>query len=357
MSDTPTVVKGKLTGAGDFTGYRVSAAFQVPVEGAPDGTTALDRRTAEVAADGSFVLELPDPAKRVEPTTLTVTSPAGVQLEQVELTNAKLADPVELAVTNPPAPTTVETSTDPTLGRAVTYSGRLIDPAGAGAPAGVLVVLWGIPPGGGQGDASPLDVASTSAGGYFFGPWPDDELDKAFAVVAGGDPVEIALDDKRLPTRFAVVVPELPPAPAAEEDDCECDAPPRGADATTLAENSEAFAADPVRCVDFTLPNRTVEEVTYQAVVRTTQPELRGTPPPRPLPLPGKLITKLVELAKSSRVIEAASQPASPTFTRRAALALEAGPAGPTSGLAPQPLGPELITNLIGDPSMQLRLG
>lgn len=116
---------------------------------------------------------------------------------------------------------------DPALGRHVTYSGRVIDPAGTGAPVGLLVVLWGIPPGGDAEDATPLDVASTSVGGYLYGPWPDDELAGAFAVVAGEDPVEIVLEDKRLPARFAVVMDELPPAPKPKDEDCECEGPPR----------------------------------------------------------------------------------------------------------------------------------
>jgi hypothetical protein len=298
-----TSVTGRVEGAGDARGLSVVATYATPLDvggdqGAP--TTAIGRRLTEVAPGGAFALELPDPPDRQPPTAFVVVAPSGTVLTvSIVEDDAQLADPVVLEVTDVPEPLSVEPSTDPALGRRVTYSMRIIDPAGQVAPAGLLVVLWGIPPGGGDDDATPLDVATTTAGGYAFGLWPSDELDRAYAVVAGGDPVEIVLNAQRLPTRFAIVVPELPEPPAHDEDGCACDVPPRAPDATQLADDPEAFAADPGGCVDFTIPNRTLEEVTYQAVVRTTQPELRGTPRSRPTAIPKPVIDRLVALTRS----------------------------------------------------------
>lgn len=327
------IVTGQLTGAPDFGGYRVTATFETPV----DGTTAVDRRLAEAGQDGAFALELPAAGERVEPTTIAVASPAGIELARLVKTDAELGEPLKIEIAEPLEPVPIPPSPDPTLGRRVTYSARVIDPAGSGASAGLLVVVWGIPPGGGDGDATPLDVAGTSAGGYFYGPWPAETFARAFAVVAGGDPVEIALEDARLPDRFAVVVAELPPAPEAEED-CACEGPPRAPERGQLAENNEAFAADPSPCVDFTLPNRTLEEVTYQAVVRTTQPELRGTPRPRPLPIPPRVLDRLVALAQSSATAE---PPPPPPQILRAAPERKA--------VRPVRLGPQIVSDFLGD--------
>jgi Papain-like cysteine protease AvrRpt2 len=142
-------------------------------------------------------------------------------------------------------------------------------------------------------------VATTSAGGYFAGPWRGEAYASAFAIVSGGEAVPIPLQEGLLPFRIIVVLSKLPEA-APKESGCDCpEAPPRAPDAIDLVENPEAFAADAGRCVDFTVPNRSVEEVVYQAVVRTTQPALNPPQPPPPLPLPPTLVTQLAALANA----------------------------------------------------------
>ncbi|HEU4657704.1 MAG TPA: papain-like cysteine protease family protein [Capillimicrobium sp.] len=340
-------VTGKVTGPADVAGYRVTAGFEAAVADAPEGTTAIARRIADVAPSGDFALELPDAAERVGPTTFAVASPAGLEVARVVKTEEELAKPVEIAVDAAPQPVSVPPSADPGLGRAVTYAGRVIDPAGTGAPAGLLVVLWGIPPGGADDDATPLDVASTSAGGYVYGPWPDEELTRAFAVVAGGEPVEIALEERRLPARFAIVLDELPAAPQAAGDDCACEAPPRAPDQAQLAENGEAFAADVSRCADFSVPNRTLEEVTYQAVVRTTQPELRGTPAPRRPQVPQTVVAKLLELARGAGSIRSGDDDGRPAL-RRGTMEAEHR----IERRTPIRLAPEVVSEIVGDDTL-----
>jgi hypothetical protein len=65
-----------------------------------------------------------------------------------------------------------------------------------------------------------------------------------------------------------------------------------------LTGNLQAYAQDPVHCVDFTAPNRTLDEVTFLAVVRTTQPQLKGTVPATAPVIPGVLVDRLAELAQ-----------------------------------------------------------
>src|SRR5690606_13852539 len=66
-----------------------------------------------------------------------------------------------------------------------------------------------------------------------------------------------------------------------DHDDCACGDPsgvPRGPDGSELARADGTFSSDPGagRCVDFTKPDRTLEEFTYSFAVRTTEPEIRG---------------------------------------------------------------------------------
>jgi hypothetical protein len=110
--------------------------------------------------------------------------------------------------------------------------------------------------------------------------------------------VPIALEENHFPRQLIIVVDEVP-APEGKEIDCGCaEAPPRAPDTIDLATDPEAFAKDAERCVDFTIPNRTVEELSYFAVVRTTQPELKAAKPPEPPRIPPLLIDRLAKLAR-----------------------------------------------------------
>jgi hypothetical protein len=149
-------------------------------------------------------------------------------------------------------------------------------------------------------EAVALDVLSTTAGGYISGLVPQACLRSAFATVAGGAPVEVPTESGRVAERFVLVVSTMPSvADDGTADDCDCAAPslPRVPDAADLATDVSTFAADRGRCVDFTVPNRTIEEVAFQAVVRTTQPDLRGTPTTFGTRVPQHVLNELHSLA------------------------------------------------------------
>lgn len=294
-------VKGALTSAPrrPFDGFRVTATFDVPVGDPADPSSVVtDRRVTTTDEAGRFSVEVPDAADRSSPVTLTATSDAGLIVAERTLAEGELSAPVALAVTDVIEPTVVPPSDDLTLGSRLTYSGRVIDPAGAGSSAGILVVLWGVPPGGQDEDAYPLDVPAITKGGYISGPWPTDEIRAAFATVDALEPVSLPVSDQRFPQRFVVVVPELPAPHEHDGSPCSCGGPPRAPEASDLARDAQTYAADRGRCVDFTVPNRTLEEMAFQAVVRTTQPDLKGTPLPPPPPVPPEVIGRLVELAR-----------------------------------------------------------
>lgn len=293
-----------------FSGFRVTASYREAL--------AEARKIADVAADGTFVVVVPEAKDRSGPIVLNAIRPDGLVAGSLELPHdtdgRDLTIPVTLGT-----PTRVDDSDDPTLGAQLKYTGRVIDTAGHAAEAELVVVIWAVPAGAAK--AAPVSVAKTSAGGYFAGPWRGESYASAFAVVSGGTAVPIPLQDSLLPFRIIVVLSRLPAAEPKEKD-CKCpEAPPRAPDAIDLVENPEAFAADAGRCVDFTIPNRSVEEVVYQAVVRTTQPSLNPPHPPRPLPLPPNLVTKLAALANARpEAFEIAGDDAPVRSRERAAL-------------------------------------
>ena len=86
----------------------------------------------------------------------------------------------------------------------------------------------------------------------------------------------------RLPAFVYLVVELAEDAPGKDKDKdachCESGGTPRQPDAEDLVKNAEAYSQDiGPNCVNFTTPNRTLEEFVYSLVVRTTDPEIKGT--------------------------------------------------------------------------------
>ena len=291
-------VKGRLFAddTKEFANYRVAARFEQRVE-IDDSDVQFFSSRAEtlVAASGAFALELPDAKQRRGAVEFTAMGPDGLVAGETSIAPNGPFDQVSIKVTAAEQ-TTVTSSTDLTLGAQIKYTGRAIDPTGRGLRADLLVVIWARREG--AEAAVPVSITRTSESGYFSALWPSDAYVEAFAVVSGGAPAPIALEENLLPHRLILVVASVPDA-GAHDQDCDCgESPPRTPDAIDLGSNPEAFAKDAERCVDFTIPNRTVEELTYQAVVRTTQPELKVTKPQRPPRIPPALIGRLALLAR-----------------------------------------------------------
>jgi papain like cysteine protease AvrRpt2 len=283
----PTTVAGTLTNAdlADFSGYRINAAYTV---------NGLPTRTgAQSGSDGSYSLELPEPGSWEGPLSLTVTAVSGDVLGRVDgiPADGPLAD-IAIAVLEDVRATVVRTNPDPALGGLARFAGRVITTSGEPQAAGLLVVLWGVSPAAAEPHA--VAVATTIAGGYFAGNWPSDVLSSAFARVGGGAPVPIPLDGDRLPHQIILVVDSIPDTAGG------AGTVPRAPSAEDLAANPAAFTDGncDCGCNSFTAPNRTVEEVTFQAVVRTTQPEIRGSARRTFPPVPAGVLNRFTSLVK-----------------------------------------------------------
>lgn len=310
----PTKITGKLTSdeAGRvYRNYRVVALFQELVVLDPGESSFTpppflpSRRVAAVKDDGSFEVLLPEKERWKPPLSLYAETSTGLRLGEVALP-ADALENVTLPVRKEPPPEVIEPSQDPTLGQRIKFTGRAIDSRGNGLKSGLLVVFWGVPPGAPPDGRFPVAIAQLAGGGYFSGSWPPDILGSAFAQIQGGAPIPVPLENERFPKRV-ILVQDLPVSQAGNG----ATEPPRAPDPEDLAENPEAFSSDLKPCVDFTTPNRTVEEVTYFALVRTTQPEVQSPfRPPRPLPLPPTLVNHIVDLA--SRAAEFEITPVTP---------------------------------------------
>lgn len=279
-----------LVGGSDYTGYTVSV----------DGLRFVDDvavpfgASSATTAGGEAEVRVPSRASLIGEVTIRAISPDGTVLASRTEEARTLPGRVTIEVAPQDFPTT-QPNDDPTAGRPTRLRGRVIDEAGARIPAGIQVVVWG------TSIAEPADadfralvVAETDARGHFTGPYPIGSFSAAHATVAIDDPavgVPVHLvpatsgDDVPADTfpESVVLVVDLTGTDLDldDEDDCACHDPggvPRGPDGSELARADGTFSSDPGagRCVDFTKPDRTLEEFTYSYAVRTTEPEIRG---------------------------------------------------------------------------------
>lgn len=254
---------GSLTSARrtDFTGYTVVFFYEDEGGGFRGVQSAVDR-------EGAFSIIVPtDPAANTL-SRLQAQAPGGLVVGEVELTEDELDESIELEVTRA-LPVRVE-RTDPRLGQRVRITGRVLNPEGDGVAVGVPVVIAGQS----EGEAEPriLLTTHTLTDGYLGFDAVLEPLTMAAVRVGESAAQFIQLEEGVLPSRLIVVLPER--LPAAQADLA----------ATPRTPGHEDFEAAPAifnedrgdRCVNFTTPNRTLEEVQFQAVVRTTQPAIRG---------------------------------------------------------------------------------
>jgi competence ComEA-like helix-hairpin-helix protein len=276
-----TVILDPGDDGGDYEGFRVTASGSRKEE----DLTVPFLASAFTSAKGEATLPVPDREAIVGSVTVEVLRPDGAVAASVSRPGSALPLRLEIDVA-PGSYGTTQPNRDPAAGLPARVRGRVIDETGKAVPAGLQVVLWGA-----QAD-NPVDadfralvVTTTDSLGHFTGPYPVGTFTAAHAAVAiGEDPqnVTIHLKEGLFPESVILVV-RLPSKDALAPDDEECGChgvadPPRSPDSTELARADGTFSSDPGagRCVDFTKPDRTLEEFTYSYVVRTTEPEIRG---------------------------------------------------------------------------------
>lgn len=164
--------------------------------------------------------------------------------------------------------------------------GRVVDKAGKIQIRNCQVILYGTrhaPDAEASGAQAPaqqvLAICMTDGQGNFSAPYPSGAFAAASAIV-GIKPDEIKevfLDESgNYPDFVWLILESLPQDMTQEEhDDCACQNPtPMLPDMDELVQNS-AYAQDiGGSCVNFTTPNRALEEYVYKMVVRTSDPDL-----------------------------------------------------------------------------------
>ena len=157
-------------------------------------------------------------------------------------------------------------------------SGRLVDISGENRASGVqIVIVASNDPEAAPNSQSyqPIFTAQTNKDGNFFGRIDNKDYEQAYGLIAGlrEEPIRIDLENKKIP-KDLLLVADLSALPA--DASSAATVVPTLPDASELVGNSSFSQDIGGKCIDFTIPNRTLEEFSFYHTVRTTEPEIRG---------------------------------------------------------------------------------
>jgi hypothetical protein len=169
-------------------------------------------------------------------------------------------------------------ATSLTLSRPRRIRGKAVDKRGRIVLRNDQVLIYAAPAG--SRPAQVVAVTRTDSLGEFTADVPPGPFARAWGVVgaAPDEAIEILLaDDKGLPAAVFLVAESIPASrQQAEHDACACEGAltPRLPEAEDLV-RSDAYTQDiGSSCVNFTTPNRALEEHSYHVCVRTTDPQI-----------------------------------------------------------------------------------
>jgi len=293
--------------AGGYGGYQVTAELVVltGLAGTEEQIAVPRAISTDASADGLAALTLPDPAAIQGPILFIVRAPDGQIMARAERAKSDLRETLPLPVVPRGRPTT-QPADDPAFNQPAKLRGRVIDRAGRVQIAGKQVVIWTAVAAEPQdADFAAVMVAETAEAGYFSGAYPLGRFTAAHATVAL-DPTQAVTihlnDDGTMPANVILVVDVPRRAVYLPDKDrgCPAETTPRSPDAGDLVNG--VFSADigQGRCVDFTRPDRTLQEFSYSYVVRTTEPSIKGMTLAEPKRIPPSVLGEIIKLSNLS---------------------------------------------------------
>jgi competence ComEA-like helix-hairpin-helix protein len=244
-----------------------------------------DQITKILPKDGEVEITLPNKINLQGDVKFQVSAPDGEVLYSKTVPSERLSSPQKFEIISKTYAETKATE-DPSFGLPSRIRGRVIDRMGKIQVANRQVILWGQ-----QAEADdfiPLLVGRTDNSGYFSGEYPIEDYFDAYGEVSFGvesvtTPIHLDKND-RFPESVILVIDlpvELSDVISSETingSDEVSSSVPRDPDMADLTRGDGVFSSDPGagQCVEFTKPNRTLEEFSYSYVVRTTQPNIKG---------------------------------------------------------------------------------
>lgn len=257
--------------------------------------------------NGSFEFKLPEWKFIKEPVWVGIVSPAGEMVYETGVTGEAfkkgLLHPgrkngpdnpwiIRIKVpATPPAPTRDD---QPEENASVRVRGKLVITGAAGVePAHRKIIIWAKPDD--DDKVYPFATTLTDPSGMFSFERPKKKFVEANAEVhlANAYVVPIQLNENHLiPEKLLLVVKASNESEDTSCPECEPGTIPRLPDSEDLVASEGTYSEDVGggKCINFTVPNRTLEEHSFYTVVRTTQPTIKGfsKEEDEPPPLPGR---------------------------------------------------------------------
>ncbi|REL34669.1 hypothetical protein [Thalassotalea euphylliae] len=271
--------------ASGYQGHFVKVSYSREIA----GQAVFSKDRIDVSANGEFRFFVP-PANLVvdEAVTLEVYAPNGELLAKLYVSHGSLnaaninmisadnSQPFEIKV-NPKLVSVGDIS--PIAEQVIKVKGRVVDVSGAGKNVGLQVLIFtsqGSETAFSMESFTAIAAAKTDKSGYFYCSVANQVASSAYGVIAGmeQEPIVIPLDENRIPANV-ILVADL--SALDDEKGCGCDTEVESQPDNADLVNSSAFSQDVGgKCIDFTVPNRTLEEFSFYQTVRTTEPEIRG---------------------------------------------------------------------------------
>ena len=297
-------IKGKLSPKDEslksqYAGHTIRLEF----DGTPPGTndpslTFRASLTAPVNPDGAFEFVSDEHVLGDQTAILEVRSPLGTRLFSSSLGSLLEQDRIRPITVDPELPFEIAAHPDPLKGKRAVLTGRVLDLDSKRPVSNRQVLIFAIPAGAADEELEianiPVFAARTNESGYFSGEHPAGPFAAAITDIDGvRTPVRLEADGT-IPLRVVLVVS----LPSTQPTTTGVSSPPRAPDEEELLSAPELFSNDlgVGSCIDFTVPNRTLEEIPFYKIVRTTDPEIKGTniePPIKVLPDFDRLIKQL----------------------------------------------------------------
>ncbi|XXF75338.1 hypothetical protein P2318_19950 [Myxococcaceae bacterium GXIMD 01537] len=270
-----------VTTSGSIAGYVLE--LSCPDTIADDSQATPIHREFLLGPDGAFHVDIVASGRfSSSPLTLVVRTPNGLPTRLISPTYLTLSQALKMfkvEVKVEPFSPRVLTSGSSAPAATRVLKGRLVDPSGK-AMKNQQIIFYG------HRDTSegsrleiPLTTVTTHSSGNFSAIIPNEPFDGAHAVVSSRPdaPSPVLLDAGGHFPAFALLVIESSTSSdegSEEDDDCACHDPtPRLPGTEELVSGESSYSQDiGGSCVNFTVPNRTLEEFSHYAIVRTTDP-------------------------------------------------------------------------------------
>lgn len=251
------------------------------------GNAVFSKDRADVAPNGDFRFFLPKAELLSgQSVTIDIFAPDGEQLgSQIYSFGTLYASAIDENVTDNSQPMIIKidpkiiefNQSSPVLDDFRKISGKLVDISGFQKAGGAQLVLIASTDINSDPKKDPYETifeAVTDANGYFYGKTANKPHEKAYCLIAGfdGDPIFVQLENKKIP-KDLYIVSDLSSLP--DEQPCTIGTP-NLPDSSDLVRSSSFSQDIGGKCVDFTIPNRTLEEFSFYHTIRTTEPEIRG---------------------------------------------------------------------------------